>query len=96
MTGGWSAPPSTDVRETVVRLILTREVPRAQLARELGIGLPTLTRWVREVIDHSPFGDVLKSLHDEVGTLRKENSALEQMLLARAARPASAESRGAD
>jgi len=81
----------TDFREMAVRLVLTREVSRAHLARDLGIGQPTLSRWVRDVIDHSPYGDVLKSLHDEVGMLRKENAALRRMLLARNASTASDE-----
>ncbi len=81
-----NVPPGSDVREAAVRLILTREVSRAQLAGDLGISLSILSRWVRDVIDQSPFGDVLESLHDEVGTLRKENAALQKMLFARAAK----------
>jgi transposase len=78
----------TDFRDMAVRLVLTREVSRAQMARDLGVGVPTLTRWVRDAIDHSPFGDVLKSLHDEVGILQKENAALRRMLLTRNVRAA--------
>lgn len=86
ITDSRNVAPYTDVREMAVRLILTREVTRAQMSRDLGIGMPTLTRWVREVIDQSPYGDVLESLHDEVGILRKENAALQKMLFARNAR----------
>lgn len=80
-------PPQSDVRETAVRLILTREVSRARLAGDLGVSLPILSRWVRDVIDQSPFGDVLETLHDQVGALRKENAALQRMLFARGALP---------
>ena len=57
------------------------------LAGDLGVSLPILSRWVRDVIDQSPFGDVLETLHDQVGALRKENAALQRMLFARGALP---------
>lgn len=89
MSHNMSIPPQTDVREMAVRMILTREVSRANMAKDLGIGMPTLSRWVRDAIDHSPYGDVLESLHDEVGILRKENAALQKLLFARNARAGS-------
>lgn len=70
-------------KEMAVRMILTRGASRAQLARDLGVGQSTLSRWVREAIDDAPYGDVLASLHEEVGTLRKEKAALEKVLRAR-------------
>lgn len=45
--------------------------------------MPTLARWVRDAIETAPYGDVLDSLHREVGLLRQENAALQKMLLAR-------------
>lgn len=81
-------PLHEDVVTMAVRMILTREVSRAQLARDFGVGMPTLSRWVRDAFDQSPYGDVLQSLHEEVGLLRKENAALKKMLSARNARAA--------
>ena len=70
-------------KEMAVRMILTRNASRAELARDLGVSQSTLSNWVRDAIDQSPYGDVLASLHDEVGTLRKEKAALEKVLRAR-------------
>jgi transposase-like protein len=72
-----------EIKEMAVRMILTRGASRAQLARDLGIGQPTLSRWVRDAIDGSPYGDVLACLHEEVGTLLKEKAALQKALRAR-------------
>jgi transposase-like protein len=77
------ATEQVDVKEMAVRMILTREVSRAQLAKDLGVGQATLTHWVRDAIDNSPFGDVLGSLHEEVGVLRKEKALLQKVLRTR-------------
>jgi transposase-like protein len=72
-----------EVKEMAVRAILTRCASRAQLARDLGIGQATLSRWVRDAFDQSPYGDVLACLHDDVGNLLRENAALQKALRAR-------------
>jgi len=72
-----------EIKEMAVRMILTRGASRAQLARDLGVGQPTLSHWVRDAVDQTPYGDVLASLHEEVGILRKEKAALEKVLRAR-------------
>ena len=72
-----------EVKEMAVRAILTRGASRAQLARDLGIGQATLSRWVRDAFDQSPYGDVLACLHEDVGSLLKENAALQKALRAR-------------
>ncbi len=86
-------PAQDDVMAAAVRLILTREVSRAHLARDFGIGMPTLSRWVRDAFDNTPYGDILESLHEEVGLLRKENAALKRMVAARTTKAWSADQR---
>lgn len=93
MTPFIKTPAQDDFMAAAVRLLLTREVSRCQLARDFGIGMPTLSRWVRDAFDNTPYGDVLESLHDEVGLLRKENAALKRMVAARTAKAASADQR---
>lgn len=80
---GAEAAAQTEIREMAVRMILTRGASRGELARDLGVCLPTLSHWVRDAMDQTPYGDVLASLHEEVGLLRKENAALERILRAR-------------
>lgn len=70
-------------KEMAVRMLLTRAASRAELARDLGVGQSTLSAWVRDVVNHGPYGDVLATLHEEVGILRKEKAALEKSLRAR-------------
>jgi transposase-like protein len=78
-----SAAAPVEGKEMAVRMILTRNASRAELARDLGVSQSTLSNWVRDAIDHAPYGDVLASLHEEVGTLRKDKAALEKVLRAR-------------
>ncbi len=80
--------PSTDdeVINMAVRVMLTREVTRAQLAKDLCVRPSTLDRWLSEAISRSPYGDVLESLFFEVGDLRQENAMLRKIVAARQAR----------
>lgn len=70
-------------KDMAVMMLLSHEITPARLARDLGIAQSTLSRWVREAVEQSPYGDVLQTLHEEVGRLRKENAALEKALRSR-------------
>jgi len=67
-----------DFRREAVRLTQTSGRTISQVAKDLGIGLSTLTRWKRKYHE----ADLLSGPHDDVekelARLRKENELLRQ------------------
>jgi len=61
-----------------VRLALSSGRTRREIAADLGVGLSTLTRWLREERDASEPSEAPGDLHAELKRLRRENSVLKQ------------------
>ncbi len=61
-----------------MRLALTSGRTRRELTEDLGIGLSTLTRWLREERDASEPSEALLDVHAELKGLRRENAILKQ------------------
>jgi transposase len=70
--------PTLEFRREAVRLALTSGRTRREIANDLGVGLSTLTRWVREDRDAEEPRDEQIDLHAELKRLRKEVSILKQ------------------
>jgi len=61
-----------------VRLALTSGRTRREIADDLGIGLSTLTRWVRQDRDAEDPVEDQSDLRVELKRLRRENAVLKQ------------------
>ena len=70
--------PTPEFRREAVRLALTSGRTRREIAEDLGIGLSTLTRWLREEHDVSETSEAPVDLHAELRRLRRENAVLKQ------------------
>lgn len=66
-----------------VKAVLTGEVPISKLAQDLGIGVATIRRWVRDAIDQSPYHESFDHLAEEVVRLRRENAELRKLVQGR-------------
>ena len=63
--------PTPEFRRAAVRIALTSGLKRKQVADDLGVGLSTLTRWVREDRDAEEPRDEQIDLHAELKRLPK-------------------------
>ena len=70
--------PTPEFRREAVRLALTSGRTRREIAEDLGIGLSTLTRWVRDERDASEPSEAPVDVHAELKRLRRENAVLKQ------------------
>jgi putative transposase len=70
--------PTPEFRREAVRLALISGRTRREIAEDLGIGLSTLTRWLREERDASEPSEAPFDLHAELKRLRRENAVLKQ------------------
>jgi transposase len=70
--------PTPEFRREAVRLALTSGTTRREIAEDLGIGLPTLTRWLSQERDVSERSEAPVDLHAELKRLRRENAVLKQ------------------
>ena len=70
--------PTPEFRREAVRLALTNGWTRREIAEEPGIGLSTLTRWLRDERDGSELSEASVDVHAEVKRLRRENAVLKQ------------------
>ena len=70
--------PTPEFRREAVRLALTSGRTRREIAEDLGIGLSTLTRWLRDERDASEPSEAPIDLHAELKRLRRENAVLKQ------------------
>ena len=70
--------PTPEFRREAVRLALTSGRTRREIAEDLGIGLSTLTRWLREERDASEPSEAPVDVHAELKRLRRENAVLKQ------------------
>ena len=61
-----------------MRLALSSGRTRREIAEDLGIGLSTLTRWLREERDASEPSEAPVDVHAELKRLRRENAVLKQ------------------
>jgi transposase len=61
-----------------VRLALTSGRTRREIAEDLGVGLSTLTRWLRDERDASEPSEAPVDVHAELKRLRRENAVLKQ------------------
>jgi len=74
-------PFPKEFRDDVVRVALNRDagVTLVQIAKDFGIHVGTLDKWMRQArTDASEQPDVTTSEHDELKELRKRNRLLEQ------------------
>lgn len=67
---------STEFKAEAVQLVLVQGVPVAQAARDLGVGLSTLDKWVAKHREGHHAEAVTESEHEELKRLRRENSVL--------------------
>ncbi|KZY04085.1 transposase [Sulfitobacter sp. HI0040] len=70
--------PTPEFRREAVRLALTSGRTRGEIADDLGIGLSTLTRWVRQDRDAEEPVEDQPDLRAELKRLRRENAVLKQ------------------
>lgn len=70
--------PTPEFRREAVRLALTSGRTRREVADDLGIGLSTLTRWVRQDRDAEEPVEDQPDLRAELKRLRRENAVLKQ------------------
>lgn len=70
--------PTPEFRREAVRLALTSGRTRREIADDLGVGLSTLTRWVRDDRDAEEPRDEQNDLHAELKRLRREVTILKQ------------------
>ncbi|MDE4304145.1 transposase [Phaeobacter gallaeciensis] len=70
--------PTPEFRREAVTLELTSGRTRREIAEDLGIGLSTLTRWVRQDRDAEEPAEDQADLRAELKRLRKENAVLKQ------------------
>lgn len=70
--------PTPEFRREAVRLALTSGRTRREIADDLGIGLSTLTRWVRQDRDAEEPIEDQPDLRAELKRLRRENAVLKQ------------------
>ncbi len=74
----YQRPYPPEFRREAVRLALTSGRTRREMAEDLGIGLSTLTRWLREDRDASEPSEAALDIHAELKRLRRENAVLKQ------------------
>ena len=82
-------PYDPEFRARAVELVRTRGLPRAQVARDLGINVETLRLWVKQAeIDTGQRDGVTSDEKAELARLRRENRILkeEREILKKAAR----------
>lgn len=70
--------PTPEFRREAVRLALKSGRTRREIADDLGIGLSTLTRWVRQDRDADEPLEDEPDLRAELKRLRRENAVLKQ------------------
>ena len=70
--------PTPEFRREAVRLALTSGRTRREIADDLGVGLSTLTRWVRQDRDAEEPVEDQPDLRAELKRLRRENAVLKQ------------------
>jgi len=70
--------PTPEFRREAVRLALTSGRTRREIAKDLGIGLSTLTRWLSRERDTGEPVEASVDLHAELKRLRRENAVLKQ------------------
>ncbi len=70
--------PRPEFRREAVRLALTSGRPRREIAKDLGIGLSTLTRWLSQERDVDEPSEAAVDLYAELKRLRRENAVLKQ------------------
>jgi transposase len=68
--------PTPEFRREAVRLALTSGRTRREIVEDLGIGLSTLTRWLRQERDVREPSEVPVDLHAALKRLRRENAVL--------------------
>ena len=69
---------SEEFKRESVRLVETSGLTIAQVAEDLGIGLSTLTRWLRIYRDQELLSGPHDDVNKELARLRKENELLRQ------------------
>ena len=71
--------PTPEFRREAVRLALSSGRTRREIAEDLGIGLSTLTRWLREERDASEPSEAPVEVPAELKRLRRENAVLKHL-----------------
>jgi len=82
-------PYDPEFRTRAIELVRTRGLPRAQVARDLGINVDTLRLWVKQAeIDAGRRDGLTTDERSELTRLRRENAVLkeEREILKKAAR----------
>ena len=71
--------PTPKFRREALRLALTGGRTRREIAEDPGIGLSTLTRWLREECDVREPSEAPVDVHTELRRLRRENAVLKHL-----------------
>lgn len=67
-----------EVRKDAVRIVLTSELPRKQIADDLGVGMSTLNKWITAHRDTDVVSHEHRELALENERLRRENPILRE------------------
>lgn len=70
--------PTPEFRAEAVRLVLTSGLSRRQVARNLGIGFSTLSRWIQQDRGNLEKPSIQSDLEREVADRHKENRLLRE------------------
>lgn len=69
---------SDEFKRDAVRIALTSGLTRRQVASDLGIGLSTLSKWIRAISDEAKAPEQDADLLREIEHQRKENRILKE------------------
>jgi transposase len=79
MSSPAQGPYDPEFRARAVELVRTRGLPRAQVARDLGINVDTLRPWVKQAaIDAGQRDGLTTGEKAELARLRRENAVLKE------------------
>jgi transposase len=67
---------SPEFRAEAVALVLERGLSASQVARDLGVGQPTISRWVRAATEAAAPGALSTAEREELKRLREETRIL--------------------
>ena len=77
MTKRTTKPYTAEFKQEAVKLVTEQHMSRSQVARDLGISIDTLARWVRATTDAATVTDAgVPATAADLARLRRENDQL--------------------
>ena len=67
---------SREFKAEAVALVLERGLSASQVGRDLGVGQPTISRWVKAAVDAAAPGALSSAEREELKRLREETKVL--------------------